>query len=77
MLQNLDPLICSPCQTAFYAPSNTPIWALYNKALSTFISEQVQQIKLQFLVKEYSPLPTHEPSILFCLGALNTTQVNS
>jgi hypothetical protein len=32
-------------------------------ALSRFISQQVQQIKLQLLVKEYSPLPRHEPSM--------------
>jgi hypothetical protein len=32
-------------------------------ALSRFISWQVQRIKLQLLVKEYSPLPRHEPSI--------------
>jgi hypothetical protein len=32
-------------------------------ALSRFIYQQVQKIKFQCLVKEYSPLPTHEPSI--------------
>jgi hypothetical protein len=45
-------------------------------ALSRFISQQVQQIKLQLLVKEYSPLPMHEPSIQFYQGPLETTQVN-
>jgi hypothetical protein len=49
----------------FYAPSNTPIWPCIINALSRFISQQVQQIKLQLLVKEYLPLPTHEPSIPF------------
>jgi hypothetical protein len=34
-------------------------------ALSRFISQQVQWIKLQLLVKEYSPLPMHEPFIQF------------
>jgi hypothetical protein len=43
-------------------------------ALSRFISQQVQWIKLQLLVKEYSPLPTHEPSILE--GYTETTRVN-
>jgi hypothetical protein len=37
-------------------------------AISRFISQQVQWIKLQLLGKEYSPLPTHEPSILFYRG---------
>jgi hypothetical protein len=37
-------------------------------ALSRFISQQVQWIELQLLVKEYSPLPMHEPSILFYWG---------
>jgi hypothetical protein len=37
-------------------------------ALSRFISQQVQQIKLQLLVKKYSPLPTHELSIPFYFG---------
>jgi hypothetical protein len=37
-------------------------------ALSIFISQQVQRIKFQFLVKEYSPLPTHEPSVQFSWG---------
>jgi hypothetical protein len=43
-------------------------------ALSRFISQQVQWMKLQLLVKEYSPLPTHEPSILE--GYTETTRVN-
>jgi hypothetical protein len=37
-------------------------------ALSRFISQQVWLIKLQLLVKEYSPLPWHEPSIPFYRG---------
>jgi hypothetical protein len=36
--------------------------------------QQVQRIKLQLLVKEYSPLPRHEPSIGG--GGLETAQVN-
>jgi hypothetical protein len=44
--------------------------------LSRFISQQVQWIKLQLLVEEYSPLPMHEPSILFYWGPLETTWVN-
>jgi hypothetical protein len=39
-------------------------------ALSRFISQQIQQIKLQLLVKEYSPLPKHERSIPFCPGVV-------
>jgi hypothetical protein len=42
-------------------------------AVSRFISQQVQQIKLQLLVKEYSSLHTHEPSILFYRGPLEMT----
>jgi hypothetical protein len=34
-------------------------------ALSRFISQQVQQIKFQLLVKKYSPLLTHDPSVQF------------
>jgi hypothetical protein len=45
-------------------------------AISRFISQQVQRIKFQFLVKEYSPLPTHEPSVQFYRGPLETTWVN-
>jgi hypothetical protein len=45
-------------------------------ALSRFISQQVQQIKLQLLVKEYSSLPIHELSITFYQGSLETTWVN-
>jgi hypothetical protein len=45
-------------------------------AVSRFISQQVQLIKLKVLVKEYSPLPTYEPSILIYWGHLETTQVN-
>jgi hypothetical protein len=45
-------------------------------ALSRFLSQQVQWIKVQLLVKEYSPLATHEPSIPFYLGPLENTQVN-
>jgi hypothetical protein len=52
----------------FYAPSNTPIWPCIINGLSRFISQQVQQIKLQLLVKEYSPLPMHEPSTPFYWG---------
>jgi hypothetical protein len=37
-------------------------------ALSRFISQRVQRIKLQLLVKEYPPLPMHESSILFYGG---------
>jgi hypothetical protein len=37
-------------------------------ALSSLISWQVQWIKLQLLVKEYSPLPRHEPFILLYPG---------
>jgi hypothetical protein len=59
----------------FYAPSNTPIWALYNNAHSRFISQQVQWIRFQFLVKEYSPLFMYEPSIQFYQKPLETTQV--
>jgi hypothetical protein len=33
--------------------------------LSKFISQQVQKIKFQLLVKNYSPLLTHEPSVEF------------
>jgi hypothetical protein len=36
--------------------------------LSRFISQQVQQIKFQLLVKDYSSLPQHEPSIPFYWG---------
>jgi hypothetical protein len=35
---------------------------------NVFISQQVQQIKFQFLVKEYSPLPMYEPSDHFHRG---------
>jgi hypothetical protein len=59
-----------------YAPSNTPIWAFHNKALSRFISQQAQQIKLQLLAKEYSPLPMHKLSIPFYRGPVETTRVN-
>jgi hypothetical protein len=45
-------------------------------ALSRFISQQVQQIKLQLLVKEYSPLPMDKPSIQFYWGPLETTWVD-
>jgi hypothetical protein len=45
-------------------------------ALSRFVSQQVQWIKLPLLVKEYSPLPMHEPSIQFYWGPLEATQVN-
>jgi hypothetical protein len=45
-------------------------------ALSRFISQQVQRVRLQLLVKEYSPLRTHEPSIQSYQGPLETTQVN-
>jgi hypothetical protein len=45
-------------------------------ALSRFISQQVQQIKVQLLLKEYSSLPVHEHSIPFYWGPLETTQVN-
>jgi hypothetical protein len=45
-------------------------------SLSRFISQQVQQIKLQLIVKKYSPLPMHEPAILFYRGPLETTRVN-
>jgi hypothetical protein len=34
-------------------------------ALFRFISQQVQWIKFQLLVKEYSLLPTHKPSVQF------------
>jgi hypothetical protein len=44
--------------------------------VSRFISQQVQQIKLQLLVKKYSPLPTYEPSIPFYQGPLETIWVN-
>jgi hypothetical protein len=37
-------------------------------ALSRFISQQVQWIKFQLLVKEYSLLPMHEPSVQFYRG---------
>jgi hypothetical protein len=57
----LQILLCGPCIV---------------NALSRFISQQVQQIKFQLLVKEYSPLPTHEPSVQFYWGPLETTQVN-
>jgi hypothetical protein len=40
------------------------------------MSQQVQWITFQLLVKEYSPLPLHEPSIQFYRGPLETTQVN-
>jgi hypothetical protein len=45
-------------------------------ALSRFISQQVQWIKLQLLVKEYSPLPMDETSTPFYWGPLETTRVN-
>jgi hypothetical protein len=45
-------------------------------ALSKFICQQVQKIKFQLLVKEYSPLPTHDPSVQFYQSLLETTQVN-
>jgi putative effector of murein hydrolase LrgA (UPF0299 family) len=45
-------------------------------ALSRFRSQQVQWIKLQLLVKKYSPLPTHKPSIPFYRGPLEITWVN-
>jgi hypothetical protein len=58
------------------ASSGTPIWALYTKcSLQTHILT-VQWIKFQLLVKEYSPLPTREPSIQFYQSPLQTTQVN-
>jgi hypothetical protein len=44
--------------------------------VSRFTSQQVQWIKVQLLVKKYSPLPRHEPSIPFFWGPLETTQVN-
>jgi hypothetical protein len=43
-------------------------------ALSRFVSQQVQQIKLQLLVKKYSPLPRHKPSIPFHPGPLEATR---
>jgi hypothetical protein len=45
-------------------------------ALPRFISQQVQWIKFQLLVKEYSPLPTYESSVQFYGGPLDTTLVN-
>jgi hypothetical protein len=45
-------------------------------AFSRVISQQVQWIKFQLLVKEYSSLPKHEPSIQFNWGPLETTWVN-
>jgi hypothetical protein len=45
-------------------------------ALSRFLSQQIQGIKLQFLVKEYSPLLTHEASLQFYQWPLEATQVN-
>jgi hypothetical protein len=45
-------------------------------ALSRFISQQVEWIKFQFLVKEYSSLPMHEPSDQFYEGPLETTRIN-
>jgi hypothetical protein len=44
---------------------------------SKFISWQVQKIKLQFLVKEYSSLLMHDPSVQFYWSPLGTTWVNS
>jgi hypothetical protein len=46
-------------------------------AVSRFISQQVQWIKLQLLVKEYSPLPTSKHSIPFYQGHLETTWINA
>jgi hypothetical protein len=62
----------TPGWSFFYAPSDTRIWP----CIIRLISQQVQQIKLQLLVKEYSPLPVHEPSNLFYQGPLETTSVN-
>jgi hypothetical protein len=45
-------------------------------ALSRFISQQVQLIKFQLLVKEYSSLPMHEPSVKIYWRLLETTWVN-
>jgi hypothetical protein len=42
-------------------------------SLSRFISKQVQWIKFQLLVKEYSPLTMHEPSVEFYQSPLETT----
>jgi hypothetical protein len=44
--------------------------------LSRFISKQVQWIKFQLLVKEYSPLSIHEPSNQYYWEPLDTTCVN-
>jgi hypothetical protein len=46
-------------------------------APSKFISQQVQKTKFQLLVKEYSPLLMHEPSIQFYQSPLEATQVNT
>jgi hypothetical protein len=72
----LDSLGTTSGWPPFYAPSNTLICPCIINALSKFISQQVQWIKLQLLVKEYSPLPIHEPSIQFYWGPLETTRVN-
>jgi hypothetical protein len=45
-------------------------------ALSKFISRQVKKIKFQLLVKEYSPLLMHDPSVQFYWSSLETTWVN-
>jgi hypothetical protein len=40
----------------------------YNECSLQIYILTVQHIQLQLLVKEYSPLPRHEPSILYCRG---------
>jgi hypothetical protein len=47
----------------FYAPAILLFGPCIINALYRFISQQVQRLKLHLLVKKYSPLPTHEPSI--------------
>jgi hypothetical protein len=60
-----------------YASSGIPIWALYNKfCLQVHISTGPMD-QLQLLVKEYSPLPMHEPSVQFYQGPLETMWVNT
>jgi hypothetical protein len=59
-----------------YASPGTSIGPCILNVLSKFVSQREQKIKFLLLVKEYSPLPTHDPSVQFYWSPLETTQVN-
>jgi hypothetical protein len=60
----------------FYAPSNIPIWALYNKCFLQIHISTGPVDQTPALVKEYSPLPMDETPVQFYWGPLETTWVN-